>query len=116
MDKKREIIFFRNYFTDFFNSQSEKVKDKIDYVFFLITTFDRLPSKFFKYLKGTNGLFEIRIEYESNVFRIFCCLDEGKLVVLFNGFQKKSAKTPRKEIDKALKIKKEYFDFKRKNK
>ena len=92
MDKKREIIFFKNYFYDFFNSQSEKVKDKIDYVFFLITTFDRLPSKFFKHLKGTDGLFEIRIEFESNIFRIFCCLDEGKLVVLFNGFQKKIGK------------------------
>jgi len=58
---------------------------------------------------GTDGLFEIRIEFESNVYRIFCCFDEGNLVVLFNGFQKKSQKTPQKEIDKALKIKQEYF-------
>lgn len=62
---------------------------------------------------GTDGLFEIRIEFESNIYRIFCCFDEGNLVVLFNGFQKKSQKTPRSEIEKALKIKDEYFKLKR---
>jgi len=63
-------------------------------------------------MTGTDGLFEIRIEYQSNIYRIFCCFDKGNLVVLFNGFQKKSQKTPRKEIDKALKIKDEYFELK----
>jgi phage-related protein len=66
-------------------------------------------------MDGTDGLFEIRIEFESNIYRVFCCFDEGNIVVLFNGFQKKSQKTPKKEIDKALKIKDEYFYSKRKN-
>lgn len=112
MEKKRHIIFFKNFFKYFFDSQSEKVKDKIDYVLFLITTAERIPKKFFQYIEGTDGLFEIKVEFESNIFRIFCCFDEGKLVVLFNGFQKKSQKTPTKEIEKALKIKNEYFETK----
>lgn len=112
MEKKRQLIYFKDYFNDFFDSQTEKVKDKIDYVLFLITVAERIPKKFFKYLDGTDGLFEIRVEYESNIYRIFCCFDEGNLVVLFNGFQKKSQKTPRKEIDKALRIKKYYFEQK----
>ena len=114
MDTKRQIIYFKDYFSGFFDSQTERVKDKIDYVLFLITVADRIPKKFFEYMEGTDGLFEIKIEFESNIFRIFCCFDEGLLVVLFNGFQKKTQKTPSKEIDKALKIKKEYFESKSK--
>lgn len=116
MDTKRQIIYFKDYFSSFFDSQPEKVKDKIDYVLFLITVADRIPKKFFQYMEGTDGLFEIKIEFESNIFRIFCCFDEGFLVVLFNGFQKKTQRTPAKEIDKALKIKKEYFESKSKTK
>lgn len=109
MNKKRQIIYFKTYFKDFFDSQPEKVKNKIDYVLFLITVAERIPLKFFRYISGTDGLFEIKIEFESNIFRVFCCFDEGTLVVLFNGFQKKSQKTPLKEIEKANKIKNEYF-------
>ena len=110
MKRYRQIIYFKNYYFDFFDKQSEKVKDKIDYVLFLITVADRIPKKFFQHLEGTNGLYEIRVEYQGNIFRIFCCFDEGDLVVLFNGFQKKSQKTPKSELDKAVKIMKEYFD------
>ena len=116
MEQKRKLIFFKNYFDDFYNSLSSKVKDKIDYALFLVTVANRIPSKFFEHVTGTDGLFELRIEYESNIYRIFCCFDEGNLVVLFNGFQKKSQKTPRAEIDKALKIKEEYFKSKRNGK
>lgn len=63
-------------------------------------------------MTGTDGLYEIRIEFESNIYRIFCCFDKGNLVVLFNGFQKKSQKTPKKEFDQALKLKEEYFNTK----
>ena len=115
MDKKRQIIYFKDYFNGFFVSQTEKVKDKIDYVLFLIAVTDRIPKKFFEFIEGTDGLYEIKIEFESNIFRIFCCFDEGFLVVLFNGFQKKTQKTPSKEIEKASKIKKEYFESKSKN-
>ena len=79
----------------------------------MIRIAERIPSKFFKHLTGTEGLFEIRIDIKGNIYRIFCCFDEGNLVVLFIGFQKKSQKTPKKEIEKALKIKAEYFKLKK---
>lgn len=108
----RRIIFYENYFIEFYREQDQKVKGKIQYVFELIKQVDRVPEKFLKHLSGTNGLYEIRIEYQSSIYRIFCCFDEGQLVVLFNGFQKKSQKTPRKELEKAERIMKEYFDGK----
>ncbi|MFM7981199.1 MAG: type II toxin-antitoxin system RelE/ParE family toxin, partial [Candidatus Fonsibacter sp.] len=88
------------------------VKEKIDQVLFVVTVADRIPQKFFQHLEGTNGLYEIRVEFQGNIYRIFCCFDEGQVVVLFNGFQKKSQKTPSGELDKAIKIMKEYFDEK----
>ncbi|MDR0420224.1 MAG: type II toxin-antitoxin system RelE/ParE family toxin, partial [Prevotellaceae bacterium] len=87
MKKVREILYFRQYFWDFVNSLSQKTRDKIGQVLFLLTVSERLPTKFFKHVESTNGLFEIRIEFESNIYRIFCCFDKGKLIVLFNGFQ-----------------------------
>lgn len=114
MEQRRKLVFFKNYFNDFFKPLNNKLKNKIDEVLFMIRIADRIPIKFFQHMTGTDGLFEIRIEYQSNIYRIFCCFDKGNLVVLFNGFQKKSQKTPRKEIEKALKIKDEYFELKRK--
>ena len=112
----RQIIYFKSYFLDFFNDQTEKVKEKIDYVLFVVTIAERIPIKFFEHITGTDGLYEIRVEFQENIYRIFSCFDEGQLVVLFNGFQKKTQKTPQAEIDKALKIKDEYFREKSKNK
>jgi phage-related protein len=114
MDRKRSLLFYKHYFSRFFEAQTVKVQEKIDYVLFLIITAERIPQKFFAYVKGTNGLFEIRIEIESNIYRIFCCFDEGDLVVLFNAFQKKTRKTPLKEIDRAIRLKNEYFNIKSK--
>ena len=108
----REIIFYENYFIEFYQQQDQKVKLKIQYVFELIKQVDKVPEKFLKHLTGTNGLYEIRIEFQSNIYRVFCCFDEGQLVVLFNGFQKKTQKTPKKEIDKAQQLMKEYFESK----
>jgi len=113
MKKIREIIFYKNYFEDFFETLSFKVKNKIDEVLFMMTIIERVPVKFFNSIDGVKGLFEIRIEYESNIYRIFCCFDKGNLVVLFNGFQKKTQNTPKKEIEKAEKIMKEYFETKK---
>lgn len=113
MDEVRKLVFFKNYFYDFFNQQTEKIKEKIDYVLFTVTVSERIPKKFFEHITGTDGLYEIRIEFQSNIYRIFCCFDEGKVVVLFNGFQKKSQKTPQNEIEKAIKIKNEYFEDKK---
>ena len=108
----RQIIFFKSYFIEFYQSQNDKLKGKIKYTFELIEQVERVPEKFLKHLSGTNGLYEIRIEYQSNIYRIFCCFDEGKLVVLFNAFQKKTQKTPKKELDKAKELMKLYFEQK----
>ena len=105
----RTIIFYENHFIDFYQKQDQKVKEKIQYVLELVRQVDRVPEKFLKYLSGTKGLYEIRVEYQSNIYRIFCCFDDGQLVVLFNAFHKKSQKTPRKEIEKAEKLMSDYF-------
>lgn len=99
---------------NFYAEQSGKVQEKIEYVFKLVRTVKNVPRKFLDHMTGTDGLYEIRVEFESNIYRIFCCFDKGNLVVLFNGFQKKSQKAPRKEIDLALKLKEDYFNSKRK--
>ena len=108
---KRKIITFGNYFDDFLKSLSEKEREKVDYGLVLLKTQDRLPVKFVKHIK--EGLYELRTEYNGNIYRVFFIFDEGKIVVLFNGFQKKSQKTPVNEITKALKIKEEYYEYKR---
>jgi phage-related protein len=112
MDQQRKLIFYKAYFRDFVDSLPKKVKEKISAVLYTISVAPRIPVKFFQHITGTDGLYEIRVEFESNIYRIFCCFDRGNLVVLFNGFQKKSQKTPKSEIDKALKIKEEYFKSK----
>lgn len=109
----RKIVFYGRYFRDFYDPLDDKVKEKIDQVLYLITIADRIHVKFFKHLEGTDGLYEVRILYARSAFRIFCCFDEGNLVVLFNGFHKKSQKTPKKEIEKAQNIKKSYFASKK---
>jgi putative component of toxin-antitoxin plasmid stabilization module len=116
VEKIRQIIFYKHYFLDFFDDQTDKVKDKIEHVLFVISVAERIPVKFFQHLAGTDGLYEVRVECQGNIYRIFSCFDEGNLVVLFNGFQKKSQKTPTGEIEKALKIKTEYFIEKVKSK
>lgn len=110
----RKIIFHGEYFLDFYKKLDAGVKSKIQYVFELIKQVERVPLKFLSPMTGYDGLFEIRVEYQLNIYRIFCCFDEGRLVVLFNGFQKKTQKTPKKEIEKAMKLKKEYFEHKNK--
>ena len=114
MKVQRQIIFHEHYFQDFYLEQTGKVQEKIEYVFKIIRTVQNVPKKFLDHMIGTDGLYEIRVEFESNIYRIFCCFDKGNLVVLFNGFQKKTQKTPKKEIDLALKLKDEYFNSKKK--
>ena len=106
--KIRTVFLYKDYFTDFYIKQRQKVKDKIIWTFRLIETRQKVSEDYLKHIEGTEGLFEIKVQQGSDIFRIFCFFDEGKLVVLANGFQKKSQKTPKTEIEKALKIKKEY--------
>jgi len=106
--KLRTIILYKDYFSEFYKKQKQKVKDKILWTFRIIETQKQIPTDYLKHMAGSDGLYEIRVQHGSDIFRIFCFFDEGKLVVLANGFQKKSQKTPKSEIAKALKIKKEY--------
>ncbi len=108
----RKIIFYKNHFLDFYAPLQIKVKMKIKYVLELIKQVEKVPVKFLSPMSGYEGLFEIRIEFESNIYRIFCCFDKVKLVVLFSGFHKKTQKTPKKEIEKAMRLKREYFKSK----
>ncbi len=110
--KYRTVITYKNYFEDFLIKQVQKVKDKILWTLFLIEEQQQVPETYLKHLEGTNGLYEIRVQFGSDIFRIFCFFDEGKLVILTNGFQKKTQKTPKLEITKALKIMKEYYEDK----
>jgi len=109
MNQVRELFFYRQHFHEFFDKQSEKAKEKIDYVLFLLTHIDKVPEKFLKHIEGQKGLYEIRVEHSSNIFRIFCFFDKGKIVVLLNGYQKKTQKTSLKEIEMANKLMNEYF-------
>jgi phage-related protein len=106
--KQRTIIFYKDYFQKFFVKQKEKVKDKIIWTFELIEELPRIPETYLKYIDNTNGLYEIRVQLGNEIFRIFCFFDKGQLVVVTSGFQKKSQKTPKKEIERAIKIKQEY--------
>ena len=108
---KRTIITFGNYFDDFLKSLSEKEREKVDYGLVLLKTQDRLPVKFVKHIK--EGLYELRTEYNGNIYRVFFIFDDGNIVVLFNGFQKKTQKTPENEIELAIKIKESYYADKR---
>ena len=109
----RQIIFHGDYFLDFYKDLDVKVKTKIQYVFELIKQINRVPEKFLAPMTGYDGLFEIRIEYQSNIYRVFCCFDKRLLVVLLNGFQKKTQKTPKDEIERAMRLKNEYFQLKK---
>jgi phage-related protein len=108
----REVFYYRNYFEDFYKGLDKKTKQKVDWTINLLETLENIPAKYFKHLSGTNGLFEIRVESDSNIYRIFSFFDEGKLIIAINGFHKKTNKTTKSEIEKALKIRKQYFDEK----
>ena len=112
-NKVRTIIIYKEYFSEFFVKQRQKVKDKIIWTFDLIEELQRVPETYLKHLENTDALYEIRMQLGSDIFRIFCFFDQGQLIVLANGFQKKTQKTPQKEIEKALKIKEEYFNEKK---
>jgi phage-related protein len=114
VDKKqkfRTVITYKDYFENFFVKQRQKVKDKIIWTLDLIEEIDRVPETHLQNMQ--DGLYEVRVKLASDIFRIFCFFDQDKLIVLANGFQKKTQKTPKQEIEKALKIKKEYEDEKK---
>jgi len=108
----RTVIFYKSYFHDFFSKLQGKVQEKIFWTIDLIEELEIIPEIYLKHIKSTDGLYEVRVNQGSNIFRIFAFFDEGKLIILANGFQKKTNKIPKKEIEKALKIKAEYEEEK----
>lgn len=111
--KVREVIGYKHYFREFFQGLEPKVQAKVFKIIEAIETLQYVPSSYLKHLEGTHGLYEARIKLGSNIWRVFCFFDEGKLVVLLNGFNKKTQKTPKVEIKKALALKEEYFNEKK---
>ena len=108
----REIYYYKSFYLDFFETLKPDVKRKFNWTLKLIATLDRVPVKYFNHMENTSGLFEIRVEVGSDIYRVFRFFDKGRLIILLNGFQKKSQKTPKGEIELAEKLKKQYFDEK----
>lgn len=98
----------------FFNSLSTDVKQKFNWTLQLIASLRMVPEKYFKHITGSKGLYEVRVEYGSDIFRVFCCFDEGRLIILLNGFKKTTQKTPLSEIRMAEKLMEEYHNEKNK--
>ena len=106
---KRQIIFYGDYFFNFYSKQDLKTREKINFVLDLIRNVERVPVKFLNYLKGTEGLYEVKVITHKNNLRIFSFFDEGNLIILINGFSKKTQKTPRSELELGIKLREEYF-------
>ena len=116
MVKKRGLYFYKDYFNEFYSDQKTKVQKKILWTLRVIEDLDRIPEIYFKHLEGTDGLYEIRVQSGSDIFRIFCFFEDNNLVVIGHGFQKKTQKTPEREIERGEKIKREYYEEKKLNK
>ena len=108
----RDIFYYKSYYLDFYATLNPDVKKKFNWTLELISEIEHVPEKYFSYMTSSSGLFEIRVEVGSNIYRVFSFFDEGNLVVLVNWFIKKTQKTPKNEIEQAEKLKKQYFDEK----
>ena len=106
--KFRTAVFYKDYFEQFFVKQNNRVKEKIIWTIRLVEDVEVVPSIYLKSISGTNGIYEIRIQTGSDIFRIFCFFDKENIIVIGNGFQKKTQKTPKNEIIKAIQIKLNY--------
>ena len=104
---ERKIIYYKDYFCDFFGALDKGTKWKILYVLDMLKTQQQVSQKFVSYIR--NGIYEIKVKHRGNIYRAFFIFDGGNIVVLFNGFQKKTQKAPQSEINKAIKLKKEYY-------
>lgn len=111
--KYRTVVAYKHYFEEFLDEQTPKVQAKILQIMRIIEEVEVVPKNHLKHIEGTNGLFEIRVMFASDIFRVFCFFDDGKLVILLSGFQKKTQKTPAKEIEKAVRLMNEYYKEKK---
>lgn len=110
--KIRTVVAYKHYFIDFVKSLPDKLQDKIMKSVLYVETQQMVPAKYLKHIEGTRGLYEIRAQFSSDIVRVFCFFDGEQLVVLLSGFQKKTQRTPKGEIDRALELMQEYFDGK----
>ena len=110
----RRVVVFEDHFREFRKTLDREALKKLYQVLTLVMMVEVIPAKFLKAVEGKRGLFEIRVEQGNNIFRVFCCFDEGDLVILFNGFQKKTQKAPKEELEKAEALMKKYFEQKSK--
>ncbi len=109
----RQVVAYANYFKDFKKTLPRNTLSKIYQIFIYIMTLEQVPEKYLKAITNAKGLYEVRVEEGGNIYRIFCCMDEGNLVILFNAFRKKTQKTPPEEIERAKRIMNEYFSGKK---
>lgn len=109
----RQVVVFEDHFKRFRKTLDREALKKLYQVLTLIMMMEVVPVKYLKAIEGRKGLFEIRVEQGNNIYRVFCCFDEGRLVILFNGFQKKTQKTPVEQLDKAEALMKKYFEQKK---
>ncbi|MBC7422668.1 MAG: type II toxin-antitoxin system RelE/ParE family toxin [Ferruginibacter sp.] len=108
----RSLKVYGNDFWEFYNEQTKKVQDRILWTIRVIRDIAFVSEKYLKHID--EGIYEIRVSSGSNIFRIFCFFDEGKLVILLNAFQKKTQKTPIQQIERAKKLKTQYYEDKKK--
>ncbi len=109
---ERRVKAYKDYFLKFINSLNDSQARKVFYVIDMLKSQERLSEKFVKHLE--DGIYELRVEYAGDIFRVLFIFDEGQIILLFNGFHKKTQKTPRKEIELAKKLRREYYDDKSK--
>ena len=103
----RKIVTYGGYFERFIQGLTKKEQLKVKYGLLLLKSQDKVSTRFVKYIR--EGIYELRTVYNGNIFRVFFIFDHGNIVVLFNGFQKKTQKTPENEIELAIKIKYSYY-------
>lgn len=111
MKKERKIQAYGSYFQEFLSSIGDDVKKKVFYVLDMLKTGEMISEKFVKKLR--DDIYELRVKVGSNIYRVFFIFDKGNIVVLFHGFQKKTQKTPQNELEKAIRLKNEYYEQKR---
>ena len=107
VETERKILYYKDYFISFYRGLDAGAQKKVDYVLAMLKIQERVNERFVKFIR--DGIFEIRASHNGNIYRAFFIFDEGNIVMLFNGYQKKTQKTPESEIEMALKLKKEYY-------
>lgn len=83
----RNIFYYENHYLDFFERLRPDVRKKFNWTLQLIATVDKVPEKYFKHMTDSTGIYEIKVEVGSDIYRVFSFFDKGNLIILLNGFQ-----------------------------